>query len=39
MVDCGICSVTYRLDKSERLSFELDYEVVDVTTQIFVNFS
>ena len=27
------------LVKIERLLFELDYEVMDVTTQIFVNFS
>ena len=39
MLDYGICNVTYRLDKIERLLFELDYEVMDVTTQIFVNFS
>ena len=29
----------YRLDKIERLLFELDYEVVDVATLIFVNIS
>ena len=39
MLDHGTCNVTYRLDKIERLLFELDYEVMDVTTQIFVNFS
>ena len=39
MLDYRICNVTYRLDKIERLLFELDYEVMDVTTQIFVNFS
>ena len=39
MLDYGICNVTSRLDKTERLLFELDYEVMDVTTQIFVNFS
>ena len=39
MLDYGTCNVTYRVDKIERLLFELDYEVVDVTTQIFVNFS
>ena len=39
MLDYGTCNVTYRLDKIERLSFELDYEVMDVTTQILVNFS
>ena len=39
MLDYGISNVTSRLDKTERLSFELDYEVMDVTTQIFVNFS
>ena len=39
MLDYGTCNVTYRLDKIERLLFELDYEVMDVTTQIFVNFS
>ena len=30
MSDYGICNVTYRLDKIERLLFELDYEVMDV---------
>ena len=39
MLDHGICNVTYRFDKIERLLFELDYEVMIVTTQIFVNFS
>ena len=39
MLDYGICNVTYRLDKTERLLFELDYEAMIVTTQIFVNFS
>ena len=39
MLDYGTCNVTCRLDKIERLSFELDYEVMDVTTQIFINFS
>ena len=39
MLDYVICNVTYRLDKIERFLFELDYEVMDVTTQIFVNFS
>ena len=38
MLDYGICNVTYRLDKTERLLFELDYEVMIVTTQIVVNF-
>ena len=38
MLDYEICNVTCRLDKIERL-FELDYEVMDLTTQIFVNFS
>ena len=38
MLDYGICNVTYRLDKIERLLYELDYEVTDVTNQIFVNF-
>ena len=38
-LDYGICNVTYRLDKIEGLLFELDYEAMDVTTQIFVNFS
>ena len=38
-LDYEICNVTYRLDKIERLLFELDYEVMIVTTQIFVNFS
>ena len=31
MLDYGICNVTYRFDKTERL-FELDYEVMIVTT-------
>ena len=31
MLDYEICNVTYRLDKIERLLFELDYEVMDVT--------
>ena len=31
-------NVTDRLDKIERELFELDYEVMYVTTQIFVNF-
>ena len=39
MLDYGIWNVTYRIDKIERLSFEFDYEVIDLTTQIFVNFS
>ena len=39
MLDYRICNVTYSLDKIERLLFELDYEVMDVTTQIFVKFS
>ena len=39
MLDYGTCNLTYRLDKIERLLFELDYEVMDVTTQNFVNFS
>ena len=35
-----MCSVTYRLEKIERLLlFELDYEVVDVSIQITVNIS
>ena len=38
MLDYGICNVTYRLDKIERLLFELDYEVTDVTNHVFVNF-
>ena len=29
MLDYGICNVTCRLDKIERLSFELDYEIMD----------
>ena len=37
MLDYEICNVTYRLDKIERLFFELDYEVMDVTTQIFAS--
>ena len=39
MLDYVICNVTYRLDKIERFLFELDYEVMDVTTQNFVDFS
>ena len=39
ILDYGICNVTYRLDKIETLLFELDYEVMVITTQIFVNFS
>ena len=39
MLDCGIYNMTYRLDKIERLLFELDYEVMDAATQIFVYFS
>ena len=39
MLDCGIYNMTYRLDKIERLLFDLDYEVMDATTQIFVYFS
>ena len=39
MLDDGICNVTYKLDKIERLLPELDYEVMDVATQIFVNFT
>ena len=38
MLDYEICNVTYRLDKIERLLFELDYEIMDVTDQISVNF-
>ena len=38
MLDYGIWNVTYRLDKIERLLFELDYEVMDVTYPISVNF-
>ena len=34
----GICNVACRLDKIERLLFDLDYEVTGVTNQIFVNF-
>ena len=34
MLDYGICSVTYRLDKIEIL-----FELAIATTQIFVNFS
>ena len=37
MLDYGICNVTYRLDKIERL-LELDYEVTDVTNPIYINF-
>ena len=37
MLDYGICNVTYRLDKIEKLLFELGYEVIGVITQIFVN--
>ena len=36
-LDYGICNVTYRLDKIEGLLFELDYEVMIVTTQTLVN--
>ena len=40
MLDYGICNVTYRLDKTERLLFALDYEeAMIVTTQIFVSLS
>ena len=40
MLDLSIYNVTYRLDKIERLlSFELDYEVMDVANQIFHNFT
>ena len=39
MLDHGTCNLTYTLDKIERLLFELDYEVMDVTTQMFVNLS
>ena len=39
MLDYGICNVIYRLDKIERLLFVLDYEVMDLNTQIIVNFS
>ena len=40
MLDLRIYNVTYRLDKIERLlSFELDYEVMDVANQIFDNFN
>ena len=38
MLDYEICNVTYGLDKIEIWLFELDYEVMDVTNQIFVNF-
>ena len=39
MLDYGICNMTCRLDKNERLLFELDYGVMDATTQMFVHFS
>ena len=39
MLDYEICNLTYRLDKIERLLLELDYEVMDGTSQIFVNSS
>ena len=39
MLGYGIWNVTYRLDKIKRSLFELDYEVMDVTTQVIVNFS
>ena len=39
MLGYGIYNVTYRLDKIERLLFESDYEVMDVTTQIFSPFT
>ena len=38
MLDYGISNVTYGLNRIERLLFELDYEVMGVTNQIFVNF-
>ena len=34
----SVCNVTYRFDKIERLLLNLDYEVMDVTAQIFINF-
>ena len=40
MLDLRIYNVACRLDKIERLlSFELDYEVMDVANQIFDNFT
>ena len=38
MLDYGIFTLTYRLDKIERLLFELDYEVIDDTIQDFHKF-
>ena len=38
MLDYEICNATYRLDKIERLLFQLDYEVMDVTTQDLYKF-
>ena len=37
-IHTNICNVTCRLDKIERLLFELDYEVTNATNEIFVNF-
>ena len=39
MSDSALCNVIYRLDKSEKFLFESAYEVMDVTTQIYVNSS
>ena len=39
MLDYEIWNLTYKLDKIEILSLELDYQVMDGTSQIFVNSS
>ena len=39
MLDYALCNAAYRLDKSEKLLFESAYEVMDRTTQIYVNSS
>ena len=37
-MEYATCNVIYRLDKIERLLFELHYDVTELTNQIFVNF-
>ena len=37
LLDYPLCNVTYILDKGEKLLFESEYEVMDLTTQIYVN--
>ena len=37
MLDYALWNVTYRLNKSEKLLYESVYEVMDLTTQIYVN--